>query len=68
MMRRVKLYMEKLNVIQDEDQLRDMSLKVEPVASTGKNATHELHVKRIAAYCHVHTIRQSWFKPSFMIF
>ncbi|XP_063969691.1 rap guanine nucleotide exchange factor 2-like isoform X3 [Lytechinus pictus] len=35
MCRRVKMYMSNLTVLQDEDKLREMSLRCEPVASTG---------------------------------
>ncbi|XP_072165122.1 rap guanine nucleotide exchange factor 2-like [Diadema setosum] len=35
MTRRVKLYMANLTVVQDEDQLRELSLKCEPIASAG---------------------------------
>lgn len=36
MSRRVKQYLSKLNVITNEDELRDMSLKCEPPAGSGK--------------------------------
>ncbi|XP_030835372.1 rap guanine nucleotide exchange factor 2 isoform X4 [Strongylocentrotus purpuratus] len=40
MSRRVKMYMANLTVIQDEDQLRDMSLRCEPVASSGGSSSN----------------------------